>query len=512
MSWRANASVVLAIAACGYASATDLGLIAEPYLRGGLCTDPVVPAEKDLVTILLRPTVDGTVAGPVPARVTITAGDGRARQFDLQLTATEDGGLAGSVEWKAWKNGLYSVSAVLDPENAIEEDDETNNAAELTLPVVVEGRKPHFVWYGEVETARWTTCVTSAQDEEQRRRLAEHGVIPLHWEYGGMSWNYYDKELAETDCEACLAEIEETFYEKFIRELPPYSRGPGIDECGGYPGTFTEQRSIASMKALARARQERPDRFFAVWHGGGLREGLAQYYRMAANLVLLEAYVFRAIPQELKVDDIYAAIHDRAGELLHSADMITPAYGNDCYTLMALDTSERPDLIDPGELEAVVRFIRQVFPEMRGIAWFNGGYGGYGLKRSPETDRLHERVLATADRLCMDYWIRPCLTLLPHSVWVRGNAQEYTVIAAVSNIGGIDAGPVTVEIALDGKPLARRTVDGVPAGPSRIQNRTLVTLPVQVQPGYHVFEARIVDAGGAVVLDPARTCARVLGE
>lgn len=490
------------------AGAVDLSLTAEPYLTGGVCVQPVIPQEGDSVTISLRPRVSGQLPETATGRVTITAPDGRSRTFTLELTPSDSGGMVGSLEWKAWANGLYHLAANIDPDDRVAEDDESNNTAHLRLPVVVEGRRPHFVWYREEGEARWTTCVTAANDEEQRQRLAAHGVTPLHWEYGGFSWNYYNEELAQTDREAVLEEIEETFYSKFTRELPAYSHGPGIDECGGYPGTFTEQRSVASMEAMVRAREIRPDRFYAVWHTGGLRETLGQLYRKAADLVLLEIYVFRAMPLALDADDIYAMIDDRVGEFVRSTDMLT----SDCQTLVALDTSERPDLIDPGEQEAVVRHIRREFPEMRGIAWYNGGYGGYGLERTPRTDRLHERSLATADRLCFDYWIRPCVTLLPHSVWVEGDADNCTVSVGVSNIGGIDAESVTVELMVDDRPIGEKTIDVVPAGANRVEDRVVVTAPVRVRPGYHGFEARIVTAEDATVLDASRGCERVISE
>ncbi len=502
--------LALGALAVGPGMAMDLSLTADPYLTGGICIQPVIPEEGDLVTITVRAEVSGEAPERVEGRLTITApGDG-SRSFTLELTPTGAGQLVGSIDWKAWVNGLYHVRAVIDPNEVCAESDRTNNEAELTLPVVASGRRPHFVWYREYADARWTTVVTSASDEAQRERLAQRGIIPLHWEYGGFSWSYYNKELAETDRQAVLDEIERRFYGKFTGTLPEHSRGPGIDECGGYPDTFWEQRSVASMEAMVRAREQDPDRFFAVWHAGGLREKLAQLYRKAANLVLVEVYVFRAIPLAVNADDIYATIDDRIGEIVRSADMLTPAYGNDCHTLVALDTSERPDLIDPGEQEAVVRHIRRQFPEMRGIAWYNGGYGGYGLERTPENDRLHDRSRANADRLCFEYWIKPCLTLLPESVWVEGGADDCTVSMAVSNIGGVDAKDVTVHLLVDGEVIARRTIEVVPAGANRVESRAVVTAPVKLEPGYHEFEGRIVAAGEATVLDAGRRSARVI--
>ena len=139
-------------------SAMEISLSAEPYLAGGVCVQPVIPAEGDDVTITLRPSVDGQPPENVPGLVTITAPGGGKRDMPVRLERDQDGALAGHVSWKAWSNGLYTVTAAIDPEDAVTEDVEDNNTAVLTLPVVVQGRRPHFPWYREVETARWTTC------------------------------------------------------------------------------------------------------------------------------------------------------------------------------------------------------------------------------------------------------------------------------------------------------------------------------------------------------------------
>jgi hypothetical protein len=424
-------------------------------------------------------------------------------QETLTLNREGDSAGAGHV-WTAGANGLYRVRVELDPDRRIAESREDNNVADLVLPVLAKERKFHFVWYRESPQSRWTTCVTSVKSD-QGARLTERGVTPLKWDYGGMSWRNYDKEKAEANPEEVVAEVEERFYGKYTRELENLA-GFGIDECGGYPGTLKEKLSIASMKALIRAKREMPNRFFAVWHAGGLRTGLAQYYRQGADLLLLETYVFRAVPQELGIERVYQVIRGRLEPLARSADMLTPAYGNWCHTLIALDTSERPDWIDLGEQEQVVRFIRRICPEMQGIAWYNGGYGKYGLTRTEETDRQHEAVLANADRLCFEYFIKPCITFQSDSLWLDADDERgWVLAAAVSNIGGMDSGPVTVEFRVDGKAVGEKRVDKVPAGVNRLVNRVVLRQPVSVTKGGHDFEARIVTAPDATLLDATIT-------
>ncbi len=482
--------------------ALDLSLTAAPYTTGGLYTNPVFPVEGETVQIVLRAQVEGETAGAIPAELAIGYPSGLVRRFPLSLTLA-DGLAEGVLPFSAPANGIYTVTATLDPEQALNETDESNNTAQITLPVVVAGRELNFVWYGEEPTLRWTTCVASANDEAQRKRLAERGITPLHWEYGGMSWSYYDKERAQTDPEAVLSEIEAVFDGKFSGGQPPYAAGPGIDETGGYPGSFKERASAASMRAMVRAKRAHPERFFAVWHGGGLREELAQYYREGADLLLVETYLFRAIPDELGLDDIYETIEARLGEIMRSADMLLPAYGNHCYTLIALDACERPDWIDLGEQEQVVRAIRRLCPEMRGIAWYNSGYGGYGLERSESGDRQREAVVANAERLFWDYWVRPCVTIMPQSVWTRQTGPgEVEITCAVSNLGAMDSGPVVVGFYVDGRCVDTVTVGKVPAGRGRLASRALSKQVVEVSAGPHIFSARILTAREATVLDP----------
>jgi hypothetical protein len=499
----ATAALLLTLSA---AWATDLAITAKPYLQGGLCTRPVLPMERDTVSIAVRATVTGECPAAVPATVTVSNAEGRTQELPLAL-AVADGLALGSVQWPARRNGLYTVRVCLDPADAVPETDEANNGAELLLPVTVFGRRLNCVWYRAVPGARWTTCATSVNDDAERQLLDQHGVAALHWEYGGMSWNYYSEERAAREPEAVLAEFEQLFDEKFMRPLPEDCAGLGIDETGGYPGSFTEQASIASMKSLIRAQQKLPERVFAVWHGGGLSLDLAKYYRQAADLLLLETYVFRPIASELRGEDIYQTIQDRLDPVVRGMDMITPAYGSPCHTLIALDTSERPDWIDLGELEQVVRFIRRICPEMRGIAWYNSGYGGYGLQRTPATDAHHAAVLAAADRLFFEYYVKPCLSLQRESVWLSPDGKGGRhLVAAVSNLGGVDSGPVTVELRVDGRPVGRQRAARVPAAASRAGDRVLLRQPVALTPGAHEIEARIAAAPGATVLDAVHRC------
>ncbi len=480
--------------------AQNLKITTYPYLHSGLYTQPVLPTEGESIKIIIYADCEGKInTNSIECRVKIYNIRNETIEDKVVLLKVNNKKAGGEFDFPCKRNGIYKVNVILDPENKIKEKNENDNEYELTVAIVK--RKLHFAWYRENPEIRWATCITSVP-KENIQRLAEHGVVPLYWAFGGMSWRWYDKKKTATQPAIVLKELEEKFYKMYSNPNKSII-GFGIDETGGYSGTFAEKRSIASMKALIRAKEEMPERFFAVWHGGGVREDLARYYRQACDLLLLETYIWRAIPHDLSVDDVYQCIRDRLDPFIRGNDMIVPAYGNRCYTLIALDTSERPDYIDVGEQEQVVRFIRRICPEMRGIAWYNGGYGGYGLKRTKQTDIHHRKVIQNADKLCFEYYIKPCITLMRESLWVgKDENGRWELTLAVSNIGGVDSGKVRVKFFVDNKEIGSGEVGKVSAGNNRIKDRGFVKCKLpELDKGMHRFSAKIVDVEFGTVLD-----------
>ena len=490
------------------AVAGNLSMTADPYMTGGLFTNPLLPKEGQDVSITVRAQCAGRVSAAAEALLSIRTEDGDQVASE-KLSLSRKGSCAeASYTWSSDRNGLYTVRVVLDPENKVAEQDEKDNTAELILPVIVKGkcRDLHFPWYREYENGRWSTCVTSAgTDSEKHQRLAERGVIPLHWAPGKTS---YDWKRAETHPEEVLELIEEKLFQRYASKDNTY--GCGIDEVGGYPGTFGLRVSVAAMEGLARARRETHGKFYAVWNCGGTRPELAAVCRRAADVYLLETYLWRALPEELGAVDIYEWITSRIEPVIRSSDMFQPAYGNHCYTLIGLDNTERPDRTDLGELENVIRFIRRAFPEMRGVAWYNGSTF---MEKTEANLAKMEEVKAASDRLCFEYWIRPCLTFLQGSLWLtRDSDGEAYVGAAVSNIGSIDSGEVAVEFLLDGEPVGTQSAPSIPAGDSRYKSLVTLKQPVALGAGPHSFKARILSAPGATVLDPSITLERFVSD
>lgn len=138
---------------------------------------------------------------------------------------------------------------------------------------------------------------------------------------------------------------------------------------------------------------------------------------------------------------------------------------------------------------------------MRGFGIFGG------LMPKDATDEQRRRAIADeqfVDGLYFRYFVPPVVTILPGNVWVTrdGLDREHRVEAAISNIGGMDAGRIRVRVSADGRRLKTVTLDRVPAGDSLLENRVVASaLWRRPRPGNHVLEACIESAPGCTVVD-----------
>ncbi len=493
----------------------DLSISTEFYLAGGLFINPFLPAEGDEITVAVRAQLSKEIEGPVPAQLEILdrKGQSLAKQ-PLQLVVKR---VAKEVDkkqvtefiaeanwkWSSKTNGLFKARAVIDPENKISETDENNNQADIDIAVIDKDRQLFFPWYYEHQRPiRWGNIVTTANSKDQRDRLTERGVKALIWQFGGMPWTNHDALRDQKGEEDALKQIEEHFRVQYTH-IADGAVGYGIDEVGGYPETWFEKKSAASMKALKWAKQQRPDLFYAVWHCGGTRDVFAKYFRDAADLVMLEIYIWDAFPKYLKTEDIYKVIRSRLEPYYRIYDLMLPTYGSSCHTVVGLDIAEAVDITNLGEMEEVVRFIRREFPELRGQGWYSGAL--YKNEKGESNEPRHQQIVKFASDLNLKYYIKPCLTLMPHSLWLeRYENGQATLTAAVSNIGAMDAGPITVEFFADGHSIGTASAQNVPAGPNRNEDRAHFTINKPVEPGTHHFEARIKSADGfSTVLTPS---------
>jgi len=437
--------------------------------EGILFTNPVLPLEGKEVRIVYRDTSASKEGETIRLRVAGPQGK-EAVARELPLAPAKDG-LQATMNWTPSENGMYCLSA----------SSRASGETSIDLPVVVEARDMDFAWYSYRPELRWATVVTSC-GEDDIPALHARGARALRWK-AGESRRAKDQTPEETRTRAA------EYYR--IPEDFPFD-GYGIDEFGGYPQSESERHNYAQIRGLIDARASFPEDFYvAGWHCGGVRDEAIGLHKQALDLLLIEAYVMHWVPKELAAENIYEDLRIRL-IAARGADMFTRSYRAKCRTLLALDITgaKKTTLPDLGEFEQVIRFIRRLCPEMRGIGFFNGS-------------STHRSVERWAHDLCFEYFIKPVVTLQSNSLWVRRAGGQTELVAAVSNIGGMDSGNVAVQFSVDGETLGAKRVAKVPAGYSRLTNRALLTMPWSpATSGAHTLRAEVINAPGSTILDP----------
>jgi hypothetical protein len=461
---------MLSLTAFGVLSGPAGGLTA-PASQPMLWSRPNLPIEKEEVVLTFRVPLEAQGSHAQPVRLQIIDPQGKPLVTRVLPLTQQANSMEASLPWRPPKNGLYQVMArhAADP------------PVRLDLPIVAARRRLDFVWYSYRPWMRWATVIASAGKEDVPE-LRERGIKALRWMYGAN--HPIAKEYGRPE-EELAAEAERYYSVPQGFEFDGY----GLDEFGAYPGTEWEERSLAWRRGLVKARQELPKDFIvAAWHGGGVRDEWVGLYRQAADFLLLEAYEMYYAPHELGTENIF---EDLRGRLIapRGADLFTGPYGARCKVLLSLDLcGPNGTYGNAGELEQVIRFIRREFPEMRGISFFGTG--------------AIEALDRAADRLCYDYFILPVVTFQHNSLWLDRFSGQPQIVAAVSNIGGMDSGPVTVRLKVNGRVVGEQRTERVPAGNGRLANRSLLRWKWTAQhPGQYELEAQVVAAPGSTVLD-----------
>ncbi len=209
--------IILLLASSSFA--VDLGLDTEQYSTGGLFTDPLFPAENSSVKITVRASVEGEINTDVKANIGITAPNGKVVTESVVLKLDKGGKTAtGSIDFKTPGNGQYFVTATIDPNNEIAESNEKNNTGRIELPVVIDGRQPHFPWYTSAKYFRWITIIMTAGEDDVEPYL-ERGVKVLLFKKGTNLEGKWDAKKVSK------------YLKKDVDKYP----GVYVDECGGYP-------------------------------------------------------------------------------------------------------------------------------------------------------------------------------------------------------------------------------------------------------------------------------------
>ncbi len=228
-------------------------------------------------------------------------------------------------------------------------------------------------WTGQTRMLTSMTHVTPMPREdaggELLRDLVQRGIVALRWRNG--------KSMAKSASAEDLA----AYWQRVPRGD---GSGIGIDEFGS--GRADIDRRMADALRLTRAGS--PDLYIAVWHAGLLTPVLAQAYRDAADLVLLESYFSGKDAWKISMGARLAAARSFgiSGKCLFALGI------NDADVDVGAGR-ERPWANSVPELEAQMRWIRLRAPETPGFAFF--------------APRASPAMLAAADRLAADLFPRP---------------------------------------------------------------------------------------------------------
>ena len=455
------------------------------YLTGQFYVSDQILVEGRTLKITVAPIVNDSSIGKLTASIRATIG-----KSDMGLnencTLTREDRFTRHLTWTPPKNGMYRLTAELTHEGGA-----APIQAQLTVPVVVSGRRPDFVWYNNsgVEHLRWPTVFTHTH-KDFIKPFKVRGIVCLR--YAGIpavpkdpsTWSARVDRVAREW--AAFAETNEVGYD-----------GRGVDEFGGWPGTQKERWCYGLLRAMAKHREAfQQGSVIAAWNAGGMRDGWLELYRQTVDYLLLETYVFGR-----PFTNKYEWIDSKLDPIRTAKAFVPRWWGERCRTLIALDTrtnyakSPEREGVDgplyPSEMELVFRHLRRTAPEMPGIAFYNGSGGA----KVPLKIRL--RNARAADELFCKYFVKPVVTLKTDAVHM--GPKDITV--TVHNVGAMDSGPVTVAFLVDGRELVRETVKSVPAGFASRNSRATASVAWQPRPGLHEVQARIVSAPGSTLLD-----------
>ncbi|MBI3923808.1 MAG: hypothetical protein HY318_20470 [Armatimonadetes bacterium] len=261
----------------------------------------------------------------------------------------------------------------------------------LGFPAFVAPHPLHFNYWGCSPKQLCVTSILAPKDESnEAASWASRGVQLFRWKWGnGIAKEWQTPEK----------------YAEDWQKIGPYQSGIMIDEFGG--GDEIDQRM---GRALVLTRTQSPNLFLAPYCLRVAGDDMVAGFK-AADLVLVECYVgdWRS----------YRAFDDRFGS--------TRPAGLSSKSLVALGvgggwiTTEK-------ELRQQVAYLRSVYPEMPGIAFF---------------PVVPNRLTNAVDRVIEDYYLNPALQL---TIDAEGRQAQ------IRNIGCLTARGVMVLLASpDGK-------------------------------------------------------------
>jgi len=446
-------------------------------MAGELFTNKVLPKEGEDFKLVY-------VGDNKTGKVTINVAGVSRSESKKETLELKNGKAELALKFK--QNGIYKAQAV-----------EGGKKTNYEFPVIFAKRDVNIIYYGmnkDVWAAgdiRWATQVTAA-GKNMMASFKARGVTPLKWNWGSnylkeakkQSKHLKDMNLSPKNAEAISLKLFSDSYKKAIKNG---YEGFGLDEFGGYFETKNVKNTEGFVRGIIEARKDMPKDFkFSAWHAGPISPKLMGLYKQAVDFLLLESYLLDICPDQLGTEIMKKDMEGRL-MLARSLDMFTAPYNSGAKIIPSVDLTDK---IPVSEYEVFFRMMRREFPEVRGIAFFNV------LKKKKENYKI-------VDQLCFDYYIRPVITFQPDSMSYDAYSSK-KVIAYASNVGAMDSGKVILRLLVNGREVEKKELKSVPAGFSRLDNRTKVVFDWQPkQSGTYKLRVETVSAPNSTVLDPA---------
>lgn len=416
-------SVALLVVAGTLHAAPDLVVTTTPAGESDLTLSRRIPIRGERIELRARIRNDGDEpATDVPIDLTLTDRDGKeltTHRAMIDVKAADSTSIA--VEWTPEANGFYRFSVMIDAEEQIAESDEKNNTASWEFPVVF--RRLYFnKWGADIKDLRYLNM--SSVGYYTPEYWHRFGSIALHW--AGARIDPDDPEAAKS------------YIEHVGKLLGDGYDGIIIDEIGAYAGPGIRKTARMWEGIFQDLRNNHPQMELWIWNSGALRPELAEVYRRAGAIVLLELYE----------EWFTAAFHTHS---FHSyLDLgISAARRAD---LLNLDGSPHATILCPGvshyhggmardQIEDQVRYIKKQAPEAPGISFYGG---------DDEWSVALDSLNGFLDELCLKYYIMPVVTVSPHWIWLSDYGpvagDEITVRTRIHNVGAMEAREVQVRI------------------------------------------------------------------
>ena len=243
-------------------------------------------------------------------------------------------------------------------------------------PVRAWFQPPHLDTHPELY--RGMNLITSLVDAETAARCSERGVVPLKWAFGPQSeWSEGRPEYYRDQCAP------------FVEGQTFQFAGVGIDEWNPGSERFAAEHRLAA-EGYRAARAKWPDNLVVAWVTHPDETFLGLLADGTFDLAIVEGYTFIPGVGGLSLDGIRARCDAVAKVGLLDRCIV-------CFGYVAAGTDKEGRRITEGDLEALVRTIREEYPQMPGVAFYGHDDG------DPATPDL---VLA-ADRLASRLYPTP---------------------------------------------------------------------------------------------------------